>query len=188
MSKSKYTEARGVLSQFYSKLISWLYNLILKLFKGNIKNSIQKELTDTVTDIINTKLNQFIQQIPLSHAIGTWGKIDYSLSENPVVNGNGASFPLKAVVESASGVAPPFGPTTALPTFAAGTSMVEVRRSLFAQLTVATRSLLAISPVTALSTPLTRLASGIWSLLMRICQPPSHSSSTLTPFSVCRSL
>lgn len=98
----------------------------MKLFKGDIKNSIQNQVTGAVTDVINNQLNQFLDQIPLYHAIGTWGKIDYSLADAPVIDGNGVSVPLKGVIESVAGAVPPIQPSQKLPSYAVSSNMIEV--------------------------------------------------------------
>jgi hypothetical protein len=103
----------------------------LQLFQGNIKDSIQNGVKGAVTSVIDTNLNQFLQAIPLSHPIGTWGVIDYSLASAVGVSPTGVTLPLQAVVKSASGAVPPFGPTQPLPSFLAGSSMLEVTCQLF---------------------------------------------------------
>jgi len=63
---------------------SWLYQLFINIFSGDIKKAITKALTDAITQNIDKGLNKALATLPISENIGKDAQINFELIGNPV--------------------------------------------------------------------------------------------------------
>jgi hypothetical protein len=96
-----------------NNIISWLYNIFLKIFKNSIKHSIEKAIQEAVVKAINEQAENFLQnkfQVirPLNHQV----EIDFEFTDPSVFGSNFALFNIKCEILSINNpseypVAPP---------------------------------------------------------------------------------
>jgi len=77
---------------------SWLYNIIISIFKGRIKKMIEDGIRKVIADVINAKLNSALATIPIVVGLGGGASkmgLDYSLVGNPVFTPTHITIPQK---------------------------------------------------------------------------------------------
>lgn len=63
---------------------SWLYNLFISAFEGDIADAIQSALESALTTSLAAEANQALQTLPLTEVITGQVAINYQLVGNPV--------------------------------------------------------------------------------------------------------
>lgn len=63
---------------------SWLYQIFVNVFSGQIQDSIQDALKDAIVQNINDGLNKAIKTLPISEPIDSHVEIDFPLVSNPI--------------------------------------------------------------------------------------------------------
>jgi lipopolysaccharide-binding protein len=58
---------------------SWLYNFLISIFEGNIRNAVVQALENGIKTGIDNGLNHLLQTLPVSVAISSTTEIDYAL-------------------------------------------------------------------------------------------------------------
>jgi len=92
----------------------WLYNLLIQIFNGQVKDTVTSQIQAEITSLINNDMSQLLQTLPLKQQITNLGILDLSLVSNPILNGY-FCHPGKGLFSSPSVPPPPFGPSAALP-------------------------------------------------------------------------
>jgi len=80
---------------------SWLYNFFIKVFKGKIRSSINKELRSKLSSTIGTMVKKALASVPMSHDFGNGMSLCYALADRPsVISDFGGRFVAGSVAES----------------------------------------------------------------------------------------
>eukprot|EP01125_Pyxidicula_operculata_P000328 TRINITY_DN10380_c0_g1_i1.p1 TRINITY_DN10380_c0_g1~~TRINITY_DN10380_c0_g1_i1.p1 ORF type:complete len:495 (+),score=93.26 TRINITY_DN10380_c0_g1_i1:69-1553(+) len=105
----------------------WLYDLLVKLFSGDIKRDLDSIIAETVTKAINVNLNQLLDTVPMKQHLANWGLLDYSLINAPVVTSGFVTFDaIGMVVDLNNPVPPPFSNTINLPQSVNSSAMIQL--------------------------------------------------------------
>ncbi|XP_034979785.1 bactericidal permeability-increasing protein [Zootoca vivipara] len=95
----------------FSGRLSWLYNLFHKNIESSFRNTMEGKVCDEVRSSIGSKLQPFLQTLPVTARIDKVSGIDYSLVAPPVASQNSLDLDLKGEFFSlAHRSAPPFTP------------------------------------------------------------------------------
>jgi len=80
---------------------SWLYNMIIKSFKGKIRDSINKAVREKMQDTINQMVTKALATVPMSVDFGNGISLCYELADDPaVIPDYGKRFVAGSVAES----------------------------------------------------------------------------------------
>jgi len=80
---------------------SWLYNALIKSFKGRIRDAINKEVRQKMQDTINQMLTKALSTVPMSYDFGNGISLCYELADDPaVIPDYGKRFVSGSVAES----------------------------------------------------------------------------------------
>jgi len=63
---------------------SWLYNLFVDVFSGQIKDAVQNALQTEIQNEINDQANQALSTLPIEENVNSWLEIDFALLSNPI--------------------------------------------------------------------------------------------------------
>jgi hypothetical protein len=76
---------------------AWLYNLIIGLFKNNVKREIEKGVREAITKTVVQKANEELSRIPYSVRLpGAFGLgIDYQMTARPIFGNGFLSVPVR---------------------------------------------------------------------------------------------
>ncbi len=66
----------------HGSIFSWLYNLILKAFKGTFKRAVESALKNALETTFNEKIAEIIATLPMAAHVGQWGSIDLHIPPN----------------------------------------------------------------------------------------------------------
>lgn len=84
----------------HGSILDWLYNIILKSFKGNIKKMIASAVSTALTNAINSRVDSMLASLTYKYNLGNWGILDYSVTGDCVFDKSSQTFyfPFKAEV------------------------------------------------------------------------------------------
>jgi len=124
---------------------SWLYNVLISLFKGSIENAISKTICKDVSDSIQPLIDKTLATVPIQQPIGNGLAVDYGLSKDSVVVDDNGSLSLSSVGEFyAEKKGPGYTPgTPSAMTLSGKVPMIEVLISEWTLQSVSTGSLYA---------------------------------------------
>ncbi len=80
-------------------IFSWLYNLIIKLFKGTITRLVRTKVIDTITTMIDLTLAEMLETLDPLVPLGTIASLDFTLTSPPTLGAlltlpfNGEAYP-----------------------------------------------------------------------------------------------
>jgi len=72
---------------------SWLYQIFVNVFSGQIKNAIGNALQNAISTNINNGLNHVLSTLPLDIPIGGGVDIDFKLLGNPIFTSTSMTLP-----------------------------------------------------------------------------------------------
>jgi len=78
---------------------SWLYNVLISLFKGSLEKSIANTVCKQLTEDVQPLIDNTLATIPIQKPIGSGLAVDYGLSKNGVVVDDNGSLSLSSVGE-----------------------------------------------------------------------------------------
>jgi len=127
-------EINEVKIKTHGSLFSWLYNLVIKLFKSKIRNLIVDFVKNGIVNAVNNASDKIINQMTFRGRFGKWGTIDYSLTSNMVFNNglivaplNGEVYPV--ATNKSDGATPrptvPYTPSTRMLSFVVSSFVVN---------------------------------------------------------------
>lgn len=105
---------------------SWLYNLLLGLFKGAIRKQAQQGIEHAVVTTVNQLLAHALSSLNLKIPIDKFGTLDLSLASSPVETDSVISFAGKGQFEAVGYPPAPLTPTTVLPDSLSSTTMLQL--------------------------------------------------------------
>ena len=70
----------------HGSLLSWLYNLIVKSFKGSIKSAVAKAIKDAVGEEVNTDLNKILSTLAMTQALPLPAPYNVALVDYTILN------------------------------------------------------------------------------------------------------
>lgn len=65
----------------HGSIFSWLYNLIIKLFKGKIKDALQNAIRAAFVAQVDAISDQILATMPTLAPVSTWGTLDFGLTQ-----------------------------------------------------------------------------------------------------------
>ena len=104
----------------HGSLLSWLYNLIVKSFKGSIKSAIGKAISDAVTSEVNGDLNKILGTLTMTQALPLPKPYDVALVDYTIlgvdIEADHLALDIRGSVNDTDKSAPPYaGVVPALP-------------------------------------------------------------------------
>jgi len=73
-------------------MFSWLYNLIVRLFKGKIKTTLENAIKTTMVSTVNAFADTIVQSMLLRVPVGPLAVLDLSLTEAPILSKTAVSM------------------------------------------------------------------------------------------------
>jgi len=73
-------DLRSVNIKTHGSLLSWLYNIIIDLFKNSLKNAAERALHDSLTTLINEQAAKLLADIPYIAKVDSIADLDYHLT------------------------------------------------------------------------------------------------------------
>jgi len=108
--QSATTQIDNISVKTHGSLFSWLYNLIIRLFKSTIRKTIENAISDGFREAVNVRAAQILATMEYIKPVSSWGVIDLSLPRDPTQYNSGAgaswTFPFNGEVYPASTRAP----------------------------------------------------------------------------------
>ena len=109
------TVAIGKFDLHLSGGASWLYDIFIDLFQGEIRKSIEKSVSTALVKSIDTNANAVIKTFPLSQDIGCCVNLSYALTQNPTFATTYMAFDESGVFQAKNKPQPTPYPLNVLP-------------------------------------------------------------------------
>lgn len=64
----------------HGSILSWLYDIIIALFKNQLKSAANNVIQGALTNALNVQADKLLATLPYKVKFGTWGLLDYSIT------------------------------------------------------------------------------------------------------------